>query len=128
LIQLPITILLKGLGPKSVLPFLAVAWGFATMSQAYVTSYGMLLVCRGFLGLLTGGVSPGLVMYLSFFYTKQRLSLKIATFFCTASIASAFSGLLAYGIIHLHGKANLPGWSWIFLLEGGFTVLFGILS
>ncbi len=29
-----------------------------------------------------------------------------------------FSGLLAYGIQHMDGVAGLPGWKWIFILEG----------
>lgn len=128
LIQLPFTILLKRLGPQYVLPTIAMAWGFATMSQAMVTSYYGLLWCRGFLGLLTGGVSPGLVMYLSFFYPRQQLSLKIAAFFCMASVASAFSGLLAFAIVHLNGLWGFTGWAWIFLLEGGFTMVFGLFS
>ncbi|KAG6902045.1 hypothetical protein C0995_005255 [Termitomyces sp. Mi166 len=40
----------------------------------------------------------------------------------------AFSGLLAYGIIHMNGVGHRPGWAWIFILEGLFTVLFGLSS
>lgn len=43
-------------------------------------------------------------------------------FFSAASIAGAFSGLLAYAIAKLDGLGGLEGWRWIFILEGLATV------
>ena len=45
-----------------------------------------------------------------------------------ASLSGAFSGLLAYGIINMDGVGKRPGWAWIFILEGLFTFLFGVIS
>lgn len=44
-------------------------------------------------------------------------------FFSAASIAGAFSGLLAFGIGKMDGVGGLEGWRWIFILEGIATVL-----
>ncbi|KAK3711597.1 hypothetical protein LTR37_009588 [Vermiconidia calcicola] len=46
-------------------------------------------------------------------------------FYCAASLAGAFSGLLAFAISKMDGVANLAGWRWIFILEGAVTVLTG---
>ncbi len=43
-------------------------------------------------------------------------------FFSAASIAGAFSGLLAFAIAKLDGLGGLEGWRWIFILEGIATV------
>lgn len=43
-------------------------------------------------------------------------------FFSAASIAGAFSGLLAFGIAKMDGIGNLEGWRWIFILEVLATV------
>lgn len=45
-----------------------------------------------------------------------------ALFFSAASIAGAFSGLLAFAIAKMDGIGNLEGWRWIFILEGIVTV------
>lgn len=37
-------------------------------------------------------------------------------------------GLLASGIQNMHGIGGKPGWAWIFILEGLFTVIIGVLS
>lgn len=43
------------------------------------------------------------------------------------SIAGAFSGLIAYGLLQIE-TSHIHGWQAVFLLEGGFTVLLGILT
>ncbi|KAG5338878.1 hypothetical protein C0989_005755, partial [Termitomyces sp. Mn162] len=44
-----------------------------------------------------------------------------------ASLAGAFSGLLAYAIIRMDGLGQRPGWAWIFILEGLLSIVFGLL-
>lgn len=55
-------------------------------------------------------------------------SYRISAFFSAASLSGAFSGLLAFGIMNMEGIGNKPGWSWIFILEGLFTFIFGVTS
>ncbi|KAL0946276.1 hypothetical protein HGRIS_012528 [Hohenbuehelia grisea] len=56
------------------------------------------------------------------------LQYRIGLFFGAASVAGAFSGLLAFGISFMAGTAGLLGWSWIFILEGIATVLVGLVA
>jgi len=126
--ELPSNLLLKIVGPNLMLPAMLSLWGLITTMQGVVKTYHGLLVCRFFLGLFEGGVFPGLVLYLSFFYPRQRLQTRIASFFSAASISGAFSGILAYGIIRMNNVGSRPGWAWIFILEGLFTILFGLSS
>jgi sugar phosphate permease len=126
--ELPSNLVLKAVGPNLMLPTMLTLWGVVTTLQGVVKSYSGLLACRFFLGLLEGGVFPGLVLYLSSWYPRRRLQWRISGFFSTASLSGAFSGLLAFGIIHMNGVGKRPGWAWIFILEGLFTVLFGISS
>jgi len=91
-----------------------------------------------------GGLFPGLLFYLSYFYPRQRLQgrlvhlppywtwlrimERVSMFFCGSSLAAAFSGLLAYGLVKMHNLGGRPGWAWIFIIEGVFTVLFGLVT
>jgi hypothetical protein len=38
-------------------------------------------------------------------------------FYILGCVASAFSGILAYGIMQLKGQAGLSGWRWIFVSD-----------
>lgn len=49
-------------------------WGIVTTLQGIVDSYSGFLACRFFLGLLEGGVFPGLVLYLSYFYPRYKMN------------------------------------------------------
>ncbi|KAF7298351.1 MFS domain-containing protein [Mycena kentingensis (nom. inval.)] len=127
--ELPSNLLLKRVGPNLMLPTMITLWGVVTTAQGAVTTYGGLLACRFFLGLLEGGVFPGLVLYLSFFYPRMRLQTRIATFFSAASLSGAFGGLIAYGItMNLNGAKGHRAWQWIFIIEGVITIFIGLVS
>jgi MFS family permease len=61
-------------------------------------------------------------------YCRDEGQLRQALFFSAASVAGAFSGLLAFGIAKMDGVGGLEGWRWIFILEGIATVLVAILA
>ncbi|CCO30344.1 putative transporter C1002,16c [Rhizoctonia solani AG-1 IB] len=126
--ELPSNLLLKKLGPHRLLPGIVFAWGLVTAFQGLVHSYSGLIATRFFLGLTEGGLLPGLVLYMSYFYRRDQLQLRVALLFSATSLAGAFSGLLAAAIVNLDGRHGRPGWAWIFILEGVFTSLFGIFA
>ncbi|KAK7018016.1 hypothetical protein VNI00_018442 [Paramarasmius palmivorus] len=126
--ELPSNWVFKAVGPNYMLPTMLSLWGIATICQGFVDTYASLLACRFFIGFFEGGLFPGLTLYLSYFYPRYKMNLRVAAFFSSASLSGAFSGVLAYGIIRMDGIANRSGWSWIFILEGLVTVFFGLLS
>ncbi|RDX42187.1 MFS general substrate transporter [Lentinus brumalis] len=124
--QFATNLIMKVVGPRTLLPTLAILWGFTCAVQGcFVTNYEGLLACRFFLGLFEGGLLPGIILYLSTFYPRQRLQLRGSIVLSAVTVASAFSGLLAAAIMRIDGLANKPGWAWLFILEGLFTVVFG---
>jgi len=105
-----------------------VAWGIVMTLMGIVQSYHGLLVARFFLGVTESGLFPGVAYYITMWYCRHEAQWRQALFFSAASIAGAFSGLLAYGIAHMDGVGGLAGWRWIFILEGIATVLVAILA
>ncbi|KAF8553825.1 MFS general substrate transporter [Imleria badia] len=127
-VELPSTLLLKYVGPNIMLPAMVTLWGVVSASQGLVHNYSGLLVCRFFLGLVEGGLFPGIVLYLSYFYPRKKLQIRIAAFYASSSLSGAFSGLLAAAIDQINGQGGKPGWAWIFILEGIFSFVFGVIS
>ena len=65
LAELPSNLILHRVGPRVLLPTICVMWGLVTTVQSQVSTYGGLLAARFFLGLVEGGLFPGIVLYLS---------------------------------------------------------------
>lgn len=42
------------------------------------------------------------------------------------NLSGVFSGLLAFAFDTISGYGGLSGWQWLFLVEGLFTIVFGI--
>lgn len=85
-------------------------------------------MCRFFLGLTEAGLFPGVQFYLSCWYKRGEFGIRSAIFFSAAALAGSFGGLLAAAIAKMNGVAGIPGWAWIFILEGLLTVVIGIAS
>ena len=74
--ELPSNLLLRKIGPKLLMPTLLTSWGIIVTLQGLVSSYAGLIVVRCLLGLVEGPMFPGIVLYLSGFYTRRELSLR----------------------------------------------------
>jgi MFS family permease len=126
--EVPSNLVLKKLTPSRWIAFITVAWGIIATLTGIVQSYGGLIACRLLLGAVEGGLFPGMAVYLTFFYTKRELALRIGYLFVSAALAGACGGLLAYAIGHMDGTAGLRGWRWIMILEGIPTFALGIAT
>lgn len=98
----------------------------ATFS-AFVQNLGGLIACRLLLGLCEAGFFPGVVLYLSMFYGRRTLALRIAYFYSTAALSGIAGGLVAYGISFMDGDGGWRAWRWIILINGAPTLLTGIV-
>ncbi|PTB36245.1 uncharacterized protein TrAFT101_000213 [Trichoderma asperellum] len=126
--EVPSNLLLKKLRPSVWLPTIMVAWGTVMTLMGIVRNYHGLLIARIFLGVTEAGLFPGVAYYLTMWYCRHEIQFRQALFFSAASIAGAFSGLLAFAIAKMDGTAGLEGWRWIFILEGIATVIAAVLA
>ncbi|KAF9891063.1 hypothetical protein FE257_004998 [Aspergillus nanangensis] len=118
-LELPANMLLKRVRASLWLPSLMVAWGIVMTCMGLVQGYSGLLITQS-------GLYPGVAYYITTWYCREESQLRQAIFFSAASIAGAFSGLLAFAIGKLDGVAGYSGWRWIFILEGIATVLVAV--
>jgi hypothetical protein len=73
------------------------------------------------------GFFAGTVFYLTLFYNRAELGFRIAIFFGSALLASAFSGLISYGVFQINDP-KVKGWQWLFIIEGTMTVIVAIIG
>ncbi|KAH0369213.1 high-affinity nicotinic acid transporter, partial [Aureobasidium melanogenum] len=128
LAEIPSNMMMKRTRPALWIPFIMVLWGITTTLLGVVKNYHGLLAARAALGLAEGGLFPGVTFYITMWYRRHECGLRMAIFFSAATAAGAFGGLLARGIIEMNGMGGLPGWAWIFILEGLLTFIVAIVA
>lgn len=65
--------------------------------------------------------------YLTLFYNKRAIALRVGYLFVAAAIAGAVGGLIAYGIGFMDGVGGYKAWRWILIIEGIPSILVGVL-
>ncbi|TID07226.1 putative transporter [Colletotrichum higginsianum] len=127
LFEAPSNMIIKRLQPARYLAGLTIAWGFVATFSAFVNNFASLVACRLLLGLFEAGFFPGVVLYLSMFYSRRSLALRIAYFYGTAAASGVAGGLVAYGISFMDGDHGWRAWRWIILINGLPTIVTGII-
>lgn len=74
--EIPSNLVLRKVGASIAMPTILTVWGTIVTLQGLVSSFGGLATARAFLGLVEGPLFPGIVLYLSGFYTREELSFR----------------------------------------------------
>lgn len=120
-------LMLKVVKPSTWLAACMVGWGAMSCMQALVTDGPSLAGVRFLLGVFEASFAPGCALYLSFWYLKSELSLRISAYAGTSALSGVFGGLIAYGLgVDTH--LAVPAWKSLFIIEGLPTVAFGIAT
>ncbi|KAG1182375.1 hypothetical protein G6F36_009235 [Rhizopus arrhizus] len=91
-------------------------------------NYGGYLIIRIFIAITEAGFIPSCLLYFSTWYKASELATRLSWFWGIQSFASAFSGLISFGIFNLEGVAGLYGWKWLFLIDGIITQIVGFIA
>ncbi|KAF3994084.1 hypothetical protein FT663_00104 [Candidozyma haemuli var. vulneris] len=126
--EIPSNMILKRWKPNVFVPLTVTLFAIVMTLMGTVQNYAQLMATRALLGLFEAALFPGISYMLSMYYRKNELLFRQAIFVSAASMAGAFSGLLAAAISNMDGVGGYEGWRWIFIIEGLITFVFGLLS
>ncbi|KAL4908667.1 hypothetical protein BDW74DRAFT_102525 [Aspergillus multicolor] len=127
--QLPSAMLMTKLRPSRYLPCCIIIWAIVSGCTSAVSSPAGLLVVRFILGIVEAPFFPGAIFFLSSWYTKRELGVRMALLICGLLLSNAFAGLISAGILSgMDGVGSLTAWRWLFILEGIATVLLGVIA
>ncbi|KAJ6051470.1 hypothetical protein N7499_010834 [Penicillium canescens] len=119
------TVLWKILPAHSYISVLCICWGAAAMCSGAVNTFAQLLATRSLLGVFEAVFGCGAPYFLSLFYQRQELGLRVSLLLGMSPVANCFASALAYGITQI--KGSIEPWRYLFIIEGAPTVLFSVV-
>ena len=129
--NVPSNMVLKKIGARGLLGPILIVRGILSAWMMFVHGTTSYYVLRFIGGAVEAGFFPGVVLYLTFWYTTRYRGQMMAYFMSAIPLSGIFAGPLAGWILKgLQGTAGLAGWQWLYLTFGipcslvGLGVLF----
>ena len=126
-LQVPGALLVERWSARWLLSLTLITWGGLTSLTAFVHSPLQLYVARFLLGAAEAGFFPGVIVYLSHWFTAEDRGKAIARFMAAIPIGFMIGGPVAGSILGVHWL-NLAGWRWLFLMEGAPAIILGFAT
>lgn len=129
LFEVPSNMMLERFGARITLTRIMVLWGLVTAGFMLVRSVEGFYIARILLGIAEAGFLPGMILYLSYWFPSSRRGRITSWFTLGIPVAGVIgSPLSSYLMIAFDGWHGLSGWKWMFIIEGGITVVLGVLA
>jgi sugar phosphate permease len=126
--EVPSNLLLRRIGARIWIARIMVLWGLISSGMMFTNSQTTFYVLRFLLGIAEAGFFPGIILYLTFWYTRAHRARMVALFMTAIAFAGVLGGPIS-GLImdRMGGVAGLRNWEWLYLLEGLPSVVVGVL-
>ena len=140
--EVPSNLILERVGARRWLARIMISWGVIAASFAFVPSISATLQGLGFsffdnartfylmrfiFGAAEAGFFPGVILYLTYWFTAEERARWIGMFATGGPLALIVGGPISGFILDaLDGYGGLGGWQWLFIVEGVPSVLVGL--
>ncbi|KAI9684621.1 MAG: hypothetical protein M1820_010881 [Bogoriella megaspora] len=130
LFELPSNLILNYISqPSLYLRGCVAVWGVISACTGATNNAPGAIMCRFFLGCIESSFFPGTLYYLSRWYTRREMQLRVTLLNAGNLLAQAFGGLIAAGVLgNLQGRHGIAAWRWLFIIEGSITVAVALVA
>jgi sugar phosphate permease len=126
-LQIPGALLVERWSARLLLAITLITWGALTTLTGFVRTPLELYGARFLLGAAEAGFFPGVIVYLTHWFIYRDRAKAVALFMSAIPIGFIVGGPIAGTILGVHWL-GVPGWRWLFLLEGIPAIILGIAT
>ncbi len=127
--EVPSNMALRKVGARFLLGPIMILWGLASAATMFAQGATSYCILRFLLGAVESGFFPGVILYLTFWYTAKHRARMVAIFVSAIPLSGLLAGPLCGWILKdLNGVGHLAGWQWLFLLTGIPSSMMGVVT
>jgi ACS family tartrate transporter-like MFS transporter len=126
--EIPSNLLLERIGAGLWLARIMISWGIIATATAFVFDKYSLFLARALLGVAEAGFAPGVMVYLMRWFPDEDRGRAVTVYLTGAPLAAILGGPAAAALLSLNGIWGVPGWRWLFFLEGLPSIGLGIAA
>ncbi|GGB53802.1 MFS transporter [Fictibacillus barbaricus] len=128
LFEIPSNILLHKIGARKWIARIMVSWGIVVILTAWAQSATHLYILRFLLGVAEAGFFPGVILYITYWFRAKEQARAFALFMTALAASNIIGAPLSTWIMDTISWAGMPGWRWMFILEGIPAIIIGIIT
>ena len=117
LFEVPSNILLERFGARLWIARIMFTWGIVSSLMMFIHNQWWFYGLRFLLGFAEAGFFPGVILYLTFWFSRAERARIVAQFMTANMVALIFGSPISAQLLKVRG-GGLQGWQWLFLLEG----------
>jgi MFS transporter, ACS family, tartrate transporter len=125
--EVPSNLLLAKFGARRWIARIMVSWGLLSAAMIFVQGPYSFYLLRFLLGFAEAGFFPGVIYYLVCWFPGSYRARMMALFTAGIPLSTVIGAPISSQLLKMSGIAGLPGWQWMFLLEGLPAVAIGML-
>lgn len=116
LFEVPSNLMMQKVGAKIWIARIMVSWGLIAAGMIFVSSPISFYVMRFILGIAEAGFFPGVLLYLTYWFTLKERARAVSLFMTANAVTFSLGGPLS-GWLMQHSLFGLQGYQTMFLLE-----------
>lgn len=129
--EVPSNLILHRVGARRWIARIMITWAIVSALTLFVKTPLQFYIARFFLGVAEAGFSPGIMLYLTYWFPAKKRGFALGVYYIAIPLAGVVGGPLSGWILSAFVHSTvMAAWQWLFLLEAipalaaGLAVLF----
>lgn len=127
LLEIPGTILVEKWSARGWIARIMISWGIVAILMGFIHTKTQFYSARFILGAAEAGFFPGIIVYFSHWFRYEDRAKAVALFMAAIPISNII-GAPVSGLLLDINWLGLPGWRWLFIIEGVPAIIFGVVT
>jgi MFS transporter, ACS family, tartrate transporter len=125
--EIPGALIVERFGARLWMARILITWGLCTAAVGAVQTPLQFYCARFLLGVAEAGFFPGIIVYLTHWFTLTDRARAMSGLILAIPIALGLGAPLSAAILQIHWL-GISGWRWLFILEGLPAVVLGVFT